>query len=183
MLEELLHAKKLIFSFPWAQPSWSLFIFLFWLIGSLIYTAASGRGRLLTILVSVYMSKLILVEAPFLTKFLEKHISGAGLAFVNLIIFGGIFSVLFFFLARYVFKTSFDGHSTKSLIFAEGFAFLQVGLLINISLNLLPAAAKTTLHPLVHYLFIRPEVNFIWLVLPVIYLIVFGKHLTSKHEM
>lgn len=182
-LEQYVQLQHLIRTFNWHTPSWDLFIMLFWLVASVLYAFAAGRGRSLSILVSVYMAKLLVLEAPFLSKLISEHLNPSMLYLQQLITFAAVFMFLFFFLSKYAFKSSVDGKSAGSLIFGVLFAFTQVGLLINIILGFLPEATKNNLAGLIKFLFIQGQANFIWLVLPVIFLVIFGRFVAHRSEL
>lgn len=179
---QIQQVQHLVQSFNWHSPSWDLFIILFWLVASVIYAFAAGRGRILTILMSVYMSRLIVLQAPFLSEQVGKKLPTATLAIQQLATFGILFIVLFIFLGRFAFKTSADGRRMSSIPFGIVFAFLQVGLLINIVLNYLPKDFTDSLAPLLRFLFINDAASFVWLVAPVIFLIILGKFISERAE-
>jgi len=89
---------------------------------------------------------------------------------------------LFVLLGRYAFATSADGRQVSSIVFSLVFAFLQIGLLINIILTLLPQALQESFSPLVRTVFIADPASFIWLIIPLLYLVALGKHLSGRHE-
>ena len=62
-------------------------------------------------------------------------------------------------------------------------SFLQIGLLISIILSLLPQAAQNGLTQLIKILFINNPSPFVWLVLPVVYLIAVGKFVGDSNEI
>jgi hypothetical protein len=182
-MHQLASLQLLIRTFNWHTPSWDLFIILFWLVASVIYAFAAGRGRILTILMSVYMSKLLVIQAPFLSAEVGKKLPGATLSMQQLVTFLLLFIILFIFLGRYAFKTSADGRKITSVGFGIIFAFLQVGLLINIIIGFLPVVYQDTFAPLIQTLFIKNPAGFIWLVLPVLFLIFLGRFISERSEM
>lgn len=181
-MEQLEHLQTLIQTFNWHTPSWDLFIVLFWIVASVIYAFAAGRGRILTILVSVYISQLIVIEAPFLSAEVAKKLPNASLSLQQLATFGILFVIMFIFLGRFAFHTSADRRSLSSIPLGIVFAFLQVGLLINIVISYLPTMYKENMAPLLQFLFIKDPASFVWLVLPVIYLIVLGRFISERSE-
>lgn len=181
-MEKYIEFQHLIRSFNWHSPSWDLFIILFWVVAGVLYAFVSGKGRILAILVSVYMAKLLVIEAPFLHKIVNAKLNIVTVSLQHLATFGALFIVLFFFLSRYGFRTSAEGKTGSSLLFGVPFAILQIGLLINVVLGFIPPAVQGTLHPLIRYLFTQTGVNFIWLVAPVGYLIVFGRFVSHRSE-
>lgn len=182
-MSQIEHLQLLIHNFNWHSPSWDLFIILFWLVASVIYAFAAGRGRILTVLMSIYMSRLIVLEAPFLSAEVGKKLPGAALSLQQLATFAILFIVLFIFLGRYAFKTSADSRRMSSLAFGIIFAIMQIGLLINIVIGYLPELSKSQLSPLIKFLFVGSTASFVWLVLPVVFLIALGRFVSERAEM
>jgi hypothetical protein len=177
------HLNQLVHTFNWHSPSWDLFIVLFWLVASVMYAFAAGRGRILSVLVSIYIAKLLVLEAPFLSQNISKHFNITVLYMQQLATFAVLFLVLFMFLARYAFKTAADTRHLTSFVFSLVFAFLQIGLLINIVLGFLPDAIRATFSPLIKLVFIDGQANFIWLLLPIVYLIALGRFVSERTEI
>ena len=173
---------ELVKTFNWHNPSWDLFIFLFWIVASVFYTFAAGRGRIINILISVYMAKLLTLEAPFLTDAIKQRLPENVFAVQQLIIFAIFFILLFVFLGRYAFKTSADHRKTSSIIYGLLFAVFQIGLLINTVLTLLPGNLQESFSTLVKTVFIQNPASFVWLLAPVVYLIVLGRHISHHDE-
>ena len=170
-------------SFNWHSPSWDLFILLFWVVASAIYAFSAGSGRILTILVSVYMAQLLVIEMPFLSEAVSERANIATGTLQQLAAFGVLFILLFIFLSRYAFKTSIDGRKFMAIGFGLVFAFLQVGLLINIIIGYLPVDIQNNFSPLITLIFLHPNSNFVWLVLPVVFLILLGRFISDRNEM
>ena len=96
-------------SFNWHNPSWDLFIILFWAAVSLIYAFAAGRGRVINMLFSLYIAKLMVTQAPWLTGAVSQKLPSQFASLQMLVSFVIIFIVLFILLGRYAFRTSADG--------------------------------------------------------------------------
>ncbi len=129
------------------------------------------------------MSKLLVIEAPFLSEQVAKKLPGAALSLQQLVTFGILFMILFIFLSRFAFKTSVDGRHLRAIPFSLVFAVLQIGLLINIVLNFIPLVTRNSLSPLIQFIFLQQWAGFVWLVLPVIFLVVLGKFISEREEM
>ncbi len=170
-------------AFNWHNPSWDLFILAGWAIVSLIYAFTAGRGRIINILMSVYVAKLMTVEAPFLGDAINKKLPENMLSLQQVITFVALFLILFFLLGRFAFRTSVDGRQFSSMIFGVFFSLLQVGLLINIILNYLPPSVQSGFDPLIQTLFLKDAASFVWLVLPIGFLVLFGRFVSSVHEL
>ncbi len=174
--------QMLVKTFNWHSPSWDLFILLFWLVASVIYAFSSGRSRILTILISVYMAQLLVIEMPFLSTAVSDKLHVATGTLQQLAAFVILFILLFIFLGRYAFKTSADGRQFTAIGFGLVFSLLQVGLLINIVLHYLPDYVQNTFSPLITFLFLHPYSNFVWLALPVIFLVLLGRFISDRRE-
>ncbi len=170
-------------NFNWSSPSWDLFVFAAWGLGTVIYAFTAGRGRVINILISTYIAKLMVDEAPFLTKAITQHLPSGLVAVQQLSVFVIVFLVLFLFLGRYAFRTSADGRQMGAILFSLVFSFLQIGLLIATILNFLPEHARQSFHPLVQFTFILSPAPFIWLVAPLIFLIILGKFVADPNEL
>lgn len=181
-MEKYIEFQHLVRNFNWHSPSWDLFIILFWIAAAILYAFVSGKGRILAILVSVYMAKLLVIEAPFLHKLVNAKLNIVTISLQHLATFAALFLILFFFLSRYGFRTAAEGRTGSSLLFGIPFALLQVGLLINVVMGFIPPTVQNTLHPLIRFLFIQSGVSFLWLVAPVTYLIIFGRFVSHRSE-
>lgn len=173
--------QYLIHTFNWHSPSWDLFILLFWIVASVLFAFSAGRGRMLTILVSTYMSQLLVIKAPFFSHLVAQKLGSSGAGTISqLVAFVVLFLVFFVFLNRYAFKTSVDGRQIYTLPFALVFSILQIGLLINVIMSYLPEYIQNGLSPLIQFVFLHPNAGFVWLMLPVIFLIFTGRFLSSS---
>lgn len=170
-------------TFAWNQPSWDLFIFGAWAMGSVLYAFTAGRGRIINILMSVYIAKLLVYEAPFLSSVITKNLPSSLFSLQQLATFVLMFLILFMFLGRYAFRTSVDGRQAGALVFGLIFSVLQIGLLINTILGFLPSVTQTAFHPLIHFIFLDRPASFIWLVLPLAFLILLGRHIADPNEI
>ena len=171
-------------TFNWHTPSWDLFIILAWLAVSVIYAFTSGRGRIINILVSVYIAKLFTLEAPFLSNALAGKLPSGLASAQQLVVFILLFIILFVFLGKFPFRTSVDSRRmVGSLFFGLIFAIVQIGLLINIILTLLPTGLQNSFSALIQTLFIKNPASFIWLIAPLIYLVFVGKYISDTNEL
>src|SRR5687767_12488000 len=110
--------QNLITSFNWHTPSWDLFVILAWLVASVMYASASGRGRILSVLVSLYMAKLLVLEMPFLGQKLSERVNITDYSLQQLAAFVVLFLLLFVFLGRYAFRTALDRKHFHGFIFS-----------------------------------------------------------------
>ncbi len=182
MAIDLNQANLMIHNFNWHSPSWDLFILLFWAVASLIYSFTAGRGRIIVLLMSLYIAKLLVLQAPWLTSALHQQLPNGLSSIQQLVSFLIIFIVLFILLSRYAFRTSADGRHFGSIIFTLVFAVLQIGLLINTILGYL-APTQTNFSPLISFIFISNTASFIWLLAPLVYLIILGRSVADPTEV
>ena len=175
-------ATSIVQGFNWHTPSWDLFIILFWGVGSLLYAFSAGRGRILSLLMSLYIAKLLVLEAPWITQAVNKNLTGSFVGLQQLVTFLLIFIVLFLLLSRFAFHTSADSRKLSSIPFALIFAVLQIGLLIQTILAYLQNTGKT-FSPLITTVFLSNGSAFAWLLAPLVFLIVLGNFISSSSEV
>lgn len=181
-MDSVSHFQLLVRTFNWHAPSWDLFIFGFWLVASVLFAFSAGRGRMLTILISTYMAQLLVIQAPFFTNLVSTRLDIGMATLAQLATFVILFLIFFIFLNRYAFQTAVEGRQITALPLVLVFSALQVGLLIQIILNYLPAHIQENFTPLVQLVFLHPNSGFVWLLLPVIFLIVVGRFLGHQAE-
>jgi hypothetical protein len=155
------------------------FIFLFWAVASIVYSFFAGRGKIISILVAVYMAELIVIQAPFLSNSIAERLGVVGYL-AQLIAFLAAFCFLFVVLSRFVFRTAMDQRGLFSWVYGLMFAVLQVGFLISVVLSFLPPEMKQSFAPIVKLIFISEFARFLWLLLPIAFLVVIGKYITSR---
>lgn len=155
------------------------FIFFFWAVASVIYSFFTGRGKIISILVAVYMAELIVIQAPFLSDAIAERFGVVGYL-AQLIAFLAAFCFLFIVLSRFVFRTAMDQRGLFSWIYGLLFAVLQVGFLISVVLSFLPPEMQFKFAPIVKLVFLSDFARFVWLLLPIAFLVVIGKFLTSR---
>lgn len=159
-------------SIDWAHPSWDLFIVLFFIVAGFLYGLSLGRDRVIVILISIYMSLAVVSTAPFigtlqtqigLEQFFAFRVSTFLLAFI----------VLFFLLSRSSMLSSMTAAGRGPWWQVLLFSFLHVGLLISITLSLLPPTASANLALLTQKIFVQDIGRFVWIIAPIVALILF----------
>jgi len=155
-------------SLNWSAPSWDLFILLFFVIGALLYGLSLGRDRVIVILVSVYMALAVVSNTPVLNKInFQFHVNDNYV--LRITFFVGIFVALFFLLSRSaLLKTIGGSNAPGSWWQTIIFSILQVGLLISITLNFLPAEITQGLSDGTKQIFMGDNGRSAWMVLPIV---------------
>lgn len=162
-------ATSYIATINWANPSWDLFIVLFFVVVALLYGLSMGRDRLIVLLVGIYMSLAVVNTAPFIHNASATEVGIDQLFAFKIGTFLGAF-VLFFFLisrsalANTIGKNDSAGRWWHTIIFS----FLQVGLLISVILSYLPREAIDHFAPLTRSLFTGDLPQFLWIVGPIV---------------
>lgn len=152
----------------WTQPSWDLFIVLFFVVAAFLYGLSLGRDRVIAILVSIYMALAITTNAPYLTSFTaEISINNASILKVS--VFLGMFIILFFLMSRSALLNTIASADVQGRWWhAIVFSFFHVGLLLSITLGYLPQDYVNFISPDMRSLFISEQAKFFWLVAPVV---------------
>jgi len=154
-------------SINWANPTWDLFIVLFFVVGALLYGLSLGRDRVVIILVSIYMALAVVSNAPYLRDFNAELTINQGFV-LRIGFFLGIFLVLFFLLSRSALLKILGGEGGGSWWQVIILSFLQCGLIISVILSFLPEETLNNLTPFIKQSFVSDAAKFSWLVLPII---------------
>ncbi|MFO0704986.1 MAG: hypothetical protein U0517_03440 [Candidatus Andersenbacteria bacterium] len=161
--------------FDLSNPSWDLFIILFFVAAAFIYGMSLGRDRIVVILVSIYMALAVVNYAPFLDKF-SGTIGLDQIFVVKISTFVITFLGLFFLLGRSaLMRTIAKGNEDGGLIQVLVFSFLHIGLLISVTLSFLPIELSAELAQLTRKFFVGDVARFFWVVAPIIAMIIFGR--------
>jgi MFS family permease len=166
----------------WSTPSWDLFIILFFLLASIVYGFSLGRDRIIIILVTVYMALAVVNYAPFLGT-LSADIGVAGLFAFRVSAFVVSFMALFFMMSRSALagtlgRRTSDGSWWQTFVFS----FLQTGLLIAAVFSFLPASITDNLAPLTKQLFVNKMAMFVWIILPIIFMMMIRGHVRAEDK-
>jgi hypothetical protein len=168
-------AVDVITNVNWLEPTWDLFIVLFFVVASLIYGVSLGRDRIIAILISIYMSLAIVNYLPFLSDF-RANISINDAFALKVSLFLGVFILLFFFLSHSALIKTIGRETTQGkFVQVMFFSFLHVGLLISVTLSFFPADLANVLSPLTQQLFTSDIAKAVWVIIPVVAMAFFGK--------
>ncbi len=175
--------SSFIANIDWSQPTWDLFIILFFIISAFLYGISLGRDRIVVILVSIYMSLAVVSTAPYIGSF-STEIGINDFFVMKISLFLGVFILLFFLLSRSALLQTIASSETKGNFFQIMlFSVLHVGLLISITLSFLPEASEESLSALTQTIFTSELGRFIWIVAPIILMILFkGKDKDKKFK-
>ncbi|MFH0830587.1 MAG: hypothetical protein V1895_00825 [Parcubacteria group bacterium] len=161
--------------FDLSNPSWDLFIILFFVAAAFIYGLSLGRDRIVTILVAIYMALAVVNYAPFLDKF-SGSFGLEQIFVVRISAFVVTFLGLFFLLGRSaLMRTIAKGDESGNLLQVLVFSFLHIGLLISVTLSFLPVELSAELAQLTRRFFVGDIARFFWVVAPIIAMIAFGR--------
>jgi len=182
------NASTLFQNVNWAQPTWDLFIVLFFIVAAFLYGLSLGRDRIIVILVSIYMALAVIEHAPFISdpKFQENINNAISQVFVfRISAFLVVFVFLFFMLSRSALvRTIVTSDSDGSWWHVLLFSILHVGLIVSITLSFLPPEATTHLAPLTQQVFASTNARFAWIILPIAGMILLkgGASSTKKYK-
>lgn len=166
-------------SLNWQNPTWDVFILLFFVIGALLYGLSLGRDRVIVILVGIYMALAVVTNAPALST-LNVALNLNENYVLRISLFLGIFVVVFFLLSRSaLLKTIGRSGAPGSWWQTIVFSILQVGLLISVTLNFLPREMTQGLTEVTRNIFMSDQGRSAWLILPILFMIVAP---TSKQD-
>ncbi|MBI5045799.1 MAG: hypothetical protein HZC14_02235 [Candidatus Niyogibacteria bacterium] len=146
-----------------SHPTWDLIAIFLFIVAGFFYGWLSGKARLLSVLLSIYIAQILFVNMHFLNFFI------AGRTLLETFLMRiSVFSVLVIVLSHLFYKTFLRSISEEPRIWWKVFvlSFLEVGLLMASIFTLLPAVELFTFSPVVKYVFASPDAFLWWLVLP-----------------
>lgn len=164
-----------------SNPTWDLFIILFFVIAVFIYGISLGRDRNIIILIGIYMALAVVGSAPF--QILEEKFGASPIGqFVVLktVLFLGTFIILFFLLSRSSLLKSMGFQMSGPWWHAFLFSVLHVGLLVSVTLSFLPGKAIERLAPITKLVFTSDFGRFAWIIAPILAMIVLPESLTRR---
>ena len=167
-------ASTYLSSINWLQPSWDVFIILFFLVSSLLYGISLGRDRILVMMVAIYMALAVVKYVPFINEF-QASISVNDTFALKVSVFLGAFIILFFLLSQSALLRAFGQTAEQgSFLQVAVFSVLHAGLLISVTLSFFPADTSPWLSPLTRQIFTSDAGNSVWALLPIMAMVAFG---------
>lgn len=151
------------------HPTWDIVAVLIFVAGGFFYGWASGRARLIAVLMAIYLAQLIFVNAQFLNSFTAGR-DLMEVFILRIVFFLTLTLALAAFLIRTIFNFLPEGERVWWQLFLLSFA--EVGLLMSSIFRLLPAADLFSFSPLVKYAFASQAAFSAWLILPLVALFV-----------
>ena len=155
-----------------SASGWDLFIILIFLIAVFVYGFFLGRNRMIILLLSSYFSLTIVQAIPWerLSSLGWLGISQGPSSSLKIIIFLGIVILFYFLVPRSVLSSTLriKKRGDASWIQILVLSIAQVGLLAMVILSFLPETNIDVLDSSVKKIFVGPEAQFVWLVLPVL---------------
>lgn len=147
------------------QPTWDLFIYLFFAVAVVMFALTLGRQRIVSVLLSVYLSLVVVNYLPYINKAWEEVDLNLGVFAFRLSGFAIVFVVAFFILSRSTILYEAAG-AGRGIISAIIFSFLFVGMLLSIVLGFLPASAQGVFSEFTRQIFTSEVAKFVWLIMP-----------------
>lgn len=154
----------------WNNPSWDLFLVLFFIVGALLYGLSLGKDRIIAIMVSIYMAVAIIQVLPeFVLNFtFDQNITIEMTAFIAL------FAILFFALSRSALLNAMSMKSQGSWWQVIVFSFLHVGLLVSVVMSFLPVDVLGHFSQQTQDIFLTEWARFGWMIAPVVAMLLLG---------
>ena len=160
--------NAVVSGFDFQNPTWDLFIILFFVVSAFVYGLTLGRDRIILILIAVYMTLAIMGAAPFIDDIVIGDF-GENNAFIsNIIIFLITFVALFLLLSRSALLRALSRSDAPGAWWQViVFSLLHVGLLISITLSFIPEEHYSQLSTFTRDWFVGPQAEFFWIIAPI----------------
>ena len=156
--------STLLTSFGSSGAGFDVFIIGALLIGSILYGISLGRDRISGILLASYVAFAVAINVPYLD--IAAHAAHIPDTYAKLAVFLLIFTLTFFQFFRRSLMSALGGSSRwwqTSLL-----SVLQVGLLISLTLTLLPSEMASGLSGLTKTIFLGDAGRSLWLTIPLL---------------
>ena len=154
---------------------WDIFIILVFLIAVLIYGLFLGRNRMIVLLISSYFSFLIIQNIPWwkLSSLGWLGIEQDPSSSLKIILFLGVILLLYFLIPRSILTSTFrlKKRGLASWWQLLILATVQVSFLSMVILSFLPQEALSNLGSIIKKIFIGPEAQFVWIILPILIIV------------
>jgi len=162
-----------------AASGWDIFIVVVLLLAILIYGFFLGRNRMIIILLSSYFSYLIVLNIPWwkISSIGWLGIDQNPSSSLRIILFLGIILLFYFLMPRSVLTSALRVKKRGLAPLWQLFilSVVQIGLLAVVIFSFLPVEALSNLAPTVRKIFIGPEAQFVWIVLPILVILLMRK--------
>ena len=155
-----------------SASGWDLFIILVFLVAVFVYGFFLGRNRMIVLLLSSYFSLTIVQAIPWerLSSLGWLGIGQEPSSSLRILIFLGIILLFYFLVPRSVLSSTLRIRKRGNASWIQLFilSIVQIGLLAMVILSFLPNQIISNLNSSIKKIFIGPEAQFVWLVLPVL---------------
>jgi len=158
-----------------ANPTWDLFVLVFFIAASFIFGISLGKARIIVILVSLYMTMAVLSAAPFL-KQLDAEVAIPQMIAIKVSVFMIAFIGIFFLVSRSALTHTIVGSDEQGSVWQIIlFSFFLVGLLIDTVLTYTNLFSLDALSPAAKMAFGSDWAKFFWVAAPVVAMILLRK--------
>lgn len=158
---------SLFHTVDWTKPSWDLLVLGIFIFISILVAVKSNRGIVVN-LASTYMALVLVNYLPFLGQFSNVNVGGVFIFKV------AAFAATFFLLSFLMSKSALAGGRKKGgRVQVFIFSFLHIGLLMASVFSFLPESVTGQLAPLTKALFVNNIAFFVWIVLPIVFMVLF----------
>ena len=158
-----------------SNPTWDLFVLVFFIAASFIFGISLGKARIIVILVSIYMTMAVLGAAPFL-KQLDAEVAIPQMIAIKVSVFMVAFIGVFFLVSRSALTHTIVGNDEQGSIWQIIlFSFFLVGLLIDTVLTYTNLFSLDGMSPAAKIAFGTDWAKFFWVAAPVVAMILLRK--------
>ena len=158
-----------------SNPTWDLFVLVFFIAASFIFGISLGKARIIVILVSLYMTMAVLSAAPFL-KQMDADLAIPQMIAIKVSVFMIAFIGIFFLVSRSALTSTIVGSDEQGSIWQIIlFSFFLVGLLIDTVLTYTNLFSLEGMSPAAKMAFGSDWAKFFWVAAPVVAMILLRK--------
>lgn len=161
--------KDFFLHLNWQNFSLDLFIVAFFVGMVFLYSFVLGRNRMITIVLTLYVSLALFNSLPYLNPWLDRL--DINFFAWRVLLFVLVFAVLFYLLSKYALKEGFS--SKRGLLWQNLlYSFFLVGFIMNIVLYLIPVDFTKDLAPFAKMVFLSVNSRFFWTLTPLLAMLI-----------
>ncbi len=156
-----------------SNPTWDIFLVLFFITFAFFYGLFLGRDRIVQIIISIFFSYVLVMNMSFLFNLFTK-LTPSGMSILKVTLFALLIFINYFFIAKKSLLSSISSRAS-SWWHVVIYSVIHTGLLISLAFCFINSENLEVFGKVSKMLFITPQAVFIWGLLSVFSLIFLKK--------
>lgn len=164
------------------EPTWDLFILLFFVLAVLLYGFSMGKSRLVVNMVAIYVA-MVIAQAVERLRVVTVYMPAHKLFMTQIAVFLIAFVGLYYLLGR---KSPLErvvrSARKEKLLHIVAYSIAHVGLIVTVILSFIPESIDVHFSSATQIMFLHDYAYIGWIVLPVILMIIFPEKIHRTYD-